>query len=74
MLKQKAGEYAGVIWKALNGTDGMTAKEIKKNAAKLEEKIKLTDKDLFLGLGWLLKEEKISVQELEDGELFVKLI
>jgi hypothetical protein len=74
MLKQKAGEYAGAIWNALNGTDGMTAKELKKNTAKLEEKSKLTDKDLFLGLGWLLREEKISVQELEDGELFVKLI
>ncbi|KAA6341224.1 hypothetical protein EZS27_010969 [termite gut metagenome] len=74
MLKQKAGEYAGVIWNALNGTDGMTTKELKKNTAKPEEKIKLTDKDLFLGLGWLLREEKISVQELEGGELFVKLI
>jgi hypothetical protein len=74
MLKQKAGEYAGAIWKTLNGTDGMTTKELKKNTTKLEEKIKLTDKDLFLGLGWLLREEKISVQELEDGELFVTLI
>ena len=33
---------------------------------------KLVDKDLFLGLGWLLREDKISTQEVE-GELFVKL-
>jgi hypothetical protein len=74
MLKQKADQCAGIIWKALNGTEGLTAKEIKKVAAKSEDKIKLTDKDLFLGFGWLLKEDKISVQEVEEGELFVKLI
>ncbi|KAA6330357.1 hypothetical protein EZS27_020928 [termite gut metagenome] len=73
MLKEKAGEYAGAIWKALNGTEGLTAKEIKKVATKSEEKAKLTDKDLYLGFGWLLKENKISIQETEDGELFVKL-
>ncbi|KAA6300089.1 MAG: hypothetical protein EZS26_003771 [Candidatus Ordinivivax streblomastigis] len=74
MLKRKAGECAGAIWKALNGTEGMTAKELKKVVAKSEEPIKLTDKDLFLGFGWLLKEDKISVVEVEEGELFVKLI
>ena len=65
MLKEKAGETAGKIWNALNGTDGLTAKQIKKVT-------KLVDKDLFLGLGWLLREEKVSTQEIE-GELFVKL-
>ena len=30
------------------------------------------DKDLFLGLGWLLREDKIETSEV-DGELFVKL-
>ncbi|KAA6307053.1 hypothetical protein EZS27_041282 [termite gut metagenome] len=74
MLKEKAGASAGAIWKALNGTEGLTAKEIKKVAAKSEEKLKLTDKDLYLGFGWLLKEDKISIQEVEDGELFVQLI
>ncbi|KAA6336525.1 hypothetical protein EZS27_015322 [termite gut metagenome] len=74
MLKEKAGASAGAIWKALNGTEGLTAKEIKKVVAKSEEKLKLTDKDLYLGFGWLLKEDKISIQEVEDGELFVKLI
>jgi hypothetical protein len=74
MLKRKAGECAGAIWKALNGTEGMTAKELKKAVAKSEEPIKLTDKDLFLGFGWLLKEDKISIVEVEEGELFVKLI
>ncbi len=65
MLKEKAGETAGKIWVALNGTEGLTAKQIKKAT-------KLIDKDLFLGLGWLLREEKIKTTEVE-GELFVIL-
>ena len=66
MLKEKAGETAGKIWNVLNGTEGLTQKQIKK-ATKLK-----ADKHLFLGLGWLLREDKISTQEVE-GELFVKL-
>ena len=31
MLKEKAGEIAGKIWNALNGTEGLTAKQIKKS-------------------------------------------
>ena len=65
MLKDKAGEIAGKIWNALNGTEGLTAKQLKKAT-------KLVDKDLFLGLGWLLREDKLSVEEVE-GELFIKL-
>ena len=30
MLKEKAGETAGKIWNALNETEGLTAKQIKK--------------------------------------------
>lgn len=66
MLREKAGETAGKIWNVLNGTDGMPVKQLKKV-------IKLTDKDLYLGFGWLLREGKISVEEVES-ELFVKLI
>ncbi len=66
MLKEKAGEVAGMIWTSLNGTEGMTAKQLKKAT-------KLVDKDLFLGLGWLLREDKVSAEETE-GELFIKLI
>ncbi len=66
MLKAKAGEVAGKIWVALDGTEGLTTKQIKKAA-------KLVDKDLLLGLGWLLKEDKVSTEDVE-GEIFVKLI
>lgn len=67
MLKEKAGVLAGQIWEALNGTEGMTQKQLKK-AAKLK-----ADKDFFLGLGWLLREDKVATSEVE-GEIFVKLI
>ena len=66
MLKEKAGVLAGQIWEALNGTEGLTQKNLKK-AAKIK-----ADKDLFLGLGWLLRDEKIETSEV-NGELVVKL-
>ncbi len=67
MLKEKTGEIAGIIWGALNGTDGLTQKQIKKNAAS-----KILDKEFYLGLGWLLREDKVIVKE-QNGELFVAL-
>ena len=67
MLKEKAGALAGQIWEALNGTEGLTQKQIKK-AAKMK-----ADKDFFLALGWLLREDKEAVSEVE-GELFVQLV
>ena len=69
MLEEKAGVIAGKIWEALNGNEGKTQKQIKKAT-------KLIDKDLFLGLGWLLREDKIVTSEVKVGdkaELFVKL-
>ena len=66
MLKEKAGVIAGTIWNALNETEGRTAKQLKKAT-------KLVVKDLFLVLGWLFREYKVSVEEVE-GELFIKLI
>ncbi len=65
MLEEKAGVIAGAIWHALNGNAGMTQKQLKKA-------IKCVDKDLFLGLGWLLREDKILTSEVE-GELYVSL-
>lgn len=65
MLQEKAGELAGKIWTALESSEGMTQKQLKKA-------IKIVDKDFFLGLGWLLREDKLSVSEVE-GDLFVKL-
>lgn len=58
-MQEKAGEIAGKIWNALNEKGEMTGKELKKATA-----IK-TEKEIYLGLGWLLREDKIQVSEVE---------
>jgi len=59
MLQVKAGEFAGKIWNALSENGEMTGKDLKK-AAKLK-----SDKELYLGLGWLLREDKVATSEIE---------
>ena len=59
MLQEIAGANAGKIWEALNEGGKLTGKELKK-AAKLR-----TDKELYLGLGWLLREGKLVIEEVE---------
>jgi len=62
MLKEKAGDVAGAIWTALNELGALESKALKKVT-------KTTDKDLFLGLGWLLREDKIVISETEKDLL-----
>ena len=50
---------AGKIWEALNAQGKLTGKDLKK-ATKIR-----ADKDLYLGLGWLLREDKIATSEAE---------
>ena len=49
---ENAGAFAGRIWAALNGTEGLTLKE------------------LYLGLGWLLREDKIFSCVAGEEEIF----
>ena len=56
-MLEKAGEIAGKIWNALNENGEMSGKDLKK-ATKVK-----AEKDLFLGLGWLLREDKINTAE-----------
>ena len=56
---EKIGNTAGAIWTALNENGAMSTKDLKK-AAKVKN-----DKDLFLGLGWLLREDKVALTEVE---------
>ena len=53
------GTLAGCVWTALNENGALNTKDLKKFA-----KIK-TDKDLFLALGWLLREDKVVVAEAD---------
>ena len=59
MFEETTGAFAGKIWEALNEGGKLTGKELKK-AAKLR-----TDKELYLGLGWLLREGKLVIEEVE---------
>ncbi len=59
MLQDKAGNIAGIIYTALAETEGLTFKAIKKAT-------KLTEKDFLLGLGWLLREDKLNITETGD--------
>ena len=60
MLQEKAGNIAGIIWNALSEAQtSLTFKQIKKTT-------KLTEKDFNLGIGWLLREDKLAVAETND--------
>lgn len=60
MLQEKAGTIAGTIYQTLaDAGEGLTFKAIKKAT-------KLTEKDFLLGLGWLLREDKL--YETETGD------
>lgn len=58
-MTETVGTLAGAIWNALNENGTLNTKDLKKVA-----KIK-TDKDLFLALGWLLREDKVEVAEAD---------
>ena len=60
MLQEKAGNIAGIIWNALSeAQSSLTFKQIKKTT-------KLSEKDFNLGIGWLLREDKLAVVETAD--------
>ncbi len=64
MLHDKAGEIAGKIWQALQEAGELAGKDLKK-AAKVK-----TDKELYLGIGWLLREDKLNAAETEKDVVF----
>ena len=53
------GKLAGAVWTALNENGTLNSKDLKKFA-----KIK-SDKDMYLALGWLLREDKVVVAEAD---------
>lgn len=65
MQASLVGEFAGLIWRTLEGEDRLSYKEIIKIT-------KLKQKEFYLGLGWLLREDKINVHD-SDGELLFSL-
>ncbi len=65
-MTETVGTWAGAVWTALNENGTLNAKDLKK-AAKLK-----TDKELYLALGWLLREDKVEVVE-DDKVMTVTL-
>ena len=62
-MTEKIGNTAGAIWTALNENGAMSTKDLKK-AAKVKN-----DKDLYLAMGWLLREDKVQTEEAEKDVL-----
>ena len=56
---ENAGEVAGLVWNALNESAPLSAKDLKKAA-----------KELYLALGWLLREDKLVVAGTEKEPVF----
>jgi len=61
---ENAGFLAGAVWTALNENGAQNAKDLKK-ASKIK-----TDKELYLALGWLLRENKLAVSGDEKDPVF----
>ena len=66
MDREEIGLNAGLVWNALNESEGLTLKRLKKVT-------KLKDKQLYAALGWLSREDKVTIEEVE-GDLLVNLI
>lgn len=66
MFEEKAGELAGKIWEALNEAGELSGKDLKK-ATKVR-----ADKDLYLALGWLLREDNLVIKEA-DKDILISL-
>lgn len=68
MNVEKIGCAAGLVWNALNEADVLGVKQLKKIT-------KLKDKEIYAAIGWLARENKVNIEESEDGkELLISLI
>ena len=66
MLEEKAGELAGKIWNVLSEKNELSSKDLKK-AIKAR-----SEKEVYLGLGWLLREGKLNIVE-KDKDILISL-
>ena len=65
MITNEIGTNAGKIWNLLNEQGDHSIKELKK-------KLKLTERDIYMSVGWLTREAKIFHFD-NDGEWMVCL-
>ncbi len=62
---ERIGINAGKVWTVLDETGRQNVKDVKKAT-------KLTDKDLYAALGWLAREGKVAMEEV-DKERYISL-
>ena len=62
MLQNSVGDNAGKIWRLLNDKGELTFTQIKKE-------LKGKNEELYMSIGWLLRENVISCRE-EDDKLY----
>jgi DNA-binding MarR family transcriptional regulator len=63
------GVNAGTVWVALNETNGLGIKQLRKET-------KLKDKEVYAALGWLAREGKVNIEPdpKDEKEFIVTLI
>ena len=59
MNVENIGLWAGAVWNALNDANGSLTVKKKKKTTKLKEK------EVFAAIGWLAREGKVNVNEVE---------
>ena len=69
MNTETIGTWAGLVWNALNETDVLSLKQLKKIT-------KLKDKEVYAALGWLAREGKIEIapDPADEKEFIVSLL
>lgn len=61
MNTESVGRTAGVIWNILNERGTM-------EYARMKDELKLTQPEMWSAIGWLLREDKISIKEQKKGK------
>lgn len=61
MNSEAIGSWAGLVWNALNESEVLGLKQLKKIT-------KLKDKDVFAAIGWLAREGKVEIQTNPEDE------
>lgn len=65
MITEKTGVNAGKLWDLLNEEGALSFKDAKK-------KLKLTNPDLHMAMGWLSREDKLTVTDLKELTMTLK--
>ena len=69
MNSETIGTNAGSVWVALNTADALGVKQLKKIT-------KLKDKEVYAALGWLARENKITIapDPNDEKEIIISLV